>query len=248
MYIYFVLWQYHFLVENSLMPTAYVMMKHAFGFRHDRIPTRGQLPDEALYLNWERAVSIEVMSMNTFDIWRWNLMFQIGFVKERIMPLADKAIQNIVGRLIDIGILTWETCSGHPFSQDDPFISLRFPDAEKEREFVEQIEKIYRANDIPVMFKEARNLKRGHIKWSRGIPKWFTQQHLQREISFEWCCRDTGEIHEVWRLFSQVLRQYDRKPEDRLEERMLRRKDEADKVEPLLERVYQDLVNDTYLK
>ena len=233
------------------MPTAYEVMKRAFGFQNGRIPGRGQLPDEALYLDWERGTRLNLPddAHTARDFWRWGLMFDVGFVKKRIMPLADLAIQEIVGRVIDIGILTGETCSGHPFSKDDPSICLLFGNAEKEKEFVERIEKIYHANDIRVQIIEMRNVKRrGMTTWFAGIPKWFAEEYRLREVAFNWCCRDTVEMREVWRLFSQVLRQYDGKPENRLDERILRKKDEGHLTGPILEEVYQNLVSDAYLK
>ncbi len=123
----------------------YELLKEVLRIGGDRVPF------EAFLVDWSKAQALteEISESTSADLWR--VILDVGFIKERVLSVVDPSIRSIVSRMLDLPILTLNSCGGHTVEgvlEDTglPYFSLVFKDPAFGSDFVRKMSERFMGN------------------------------------------------------------------------------------------------------
>lgn len=165
-------------------------------------------PIWAYLLDWDKAGEIKYTedSYTAEDVWHW--MIQCGFRKERVLKLVDPAIIPIVSRLLDLPLLTLNSCSSHDDGVNNPYLMVVFKDIGFGHEFIESLyEEFIDDEKLTIRGPSAKifeDLSINSVPISACIDEFIP-------VSIHYFSDEIGEIIEFWYRFSRVVNEFDNK-------------------------------------
>jgi hypothetical protein len=90
------------------------------------VPNGIGISEAVYFLDWDRARALSSdRRVANGDILTFILQ-EVGFAKERVLPAVDPAIRDLVSRMLDLPMVTLNSCSGHVLS-DSTFDAMYHP-------------------------------------------------------------------------------------------------------------------------
>jgi len=189
------------------MNAAEYLVRH-FGL--DKKETLVQVPNVIFLIDWEKAKTREI---DPDFISVHQSIVQLGQIKEHVVATTEPAIRPIVGRLIDLGQLVEESCAGHVNRRlnfvekgNHPEISIIFTDPEAGAMFIMALEEKFdgqfkidiKGNTSPIFNKAIDDGLSIAACLAEKLP-----------INFRWTAYKPADLATIWKLFSEVLDEFD---------------------------------------
>jgi hypothetical protein len=195
--------------------TAYdILFRHLTDNRNKRTLT-------AYTINWELAKTIQLKP--PFNGWN-DVVFPCCFVKERVLQIVDPAIRDTIERLLDLDMITFNSCSGHTKETNNdggfgvPYLTIIFKSPTKGLKFIKHLEQLFESEKK--IFVNISGESIGMIEGIVGpqVPVRASIQHkLPVKISFEFEIDNLLEkLRRIWSLFGQALSHFDHKTQSEI--------------------------------
>jgi hypothetical protein len=172
---------------------------------------------EAQLLDWGKARETEVEIESTTELWEAVLI--VGFRRDRVLSLVDPAIRDLVDRMLDLPILTLNSCSGHVVEGEidgsrHPYLTVVFKEAEFGKKFIKALEKAFDFDPETVLAVDGH---RGGCFGGMG-PRISIEDSLKYKLimSIYWGNHpgrypNRATLTHIWTTFGEVLEQFDGK-------------------------------------
>jgi len=190
--------------------TGYELLKLAFEIDGEQANAF-----EACLVDWDKAQTLtDELDMMDADIWR--IFFYVGFVPERVLSLVDPAIRQIIERMLNLPMLTLDSCSGHIVdgrSDMDrmPYIYMIFKHRSPGHRLISHLERLFQKSQS-IDFSA-----RGGSVQCIGMlgPRLSLDTCLENSIPvyLSWQIKDDKPetLLELWKLVARALDDFDNK-------------------------------------
>lgn len=204
------------------LPTAHEVLVYLFNyfeFGNDL----DAYPFEMRLVNWEEALKIKVNKKDACDEQKViDLLFQVGFSKERVANVVDPGLIPLISRLLDLKILTFFSCSGHPRDTRGTYLVMAFPTEAFGRTFLTACKEVFLPEETFWLSGYRAGIIGRNIA-SVYLPIGVCLQN-RLPIGLHWEPPNIRECAEVWRKFSRVIDLFDHQGEYIPTQKMLRQR------------------------
>lgn len=190
---------------------------------------RRRLPLIAYLIDWDKAAERTLDITDPQDLDAWCLLLNIGYRNDLAIRLVDPAIAPIVERMLQLPMLTFWSCAGHPpFDEDNqPYFGLVFTEAKFGHEFLKRCQDTYRGSggitftvgsfdsgQLPICAADFPTLPTNIISQT-------VDQRMPLFLNWHGIA-DARAAEEHWYTYSLVLHDFDRKGAHLIERPKLR--------------------------
>ncbi|MBX4204836.1 MAG: hypothetical protein KW788_01445 [Candidatus Doudnabacteria bacterium] len=208
----------------------------------DLRPEYKKTSQDVLFIDWDRASGMPLVTEPITNTQVWKVLLRVGVSKSQILLLVDPAIKNIVSRLLDLPVITTNSCSAHP-NRSLAYITMLFKDAAFGEKFIKTFQDFAHAQALKVDVA-------GHAARIFGSigPNLSLEICLEYNLPMSFAC-DTADSSKTpgiciafWKIFSQVLDVFDGKGVENIDQELLLKCVPADVHNKQLQIVHRELL------